>query len=395
MSPALVPASPSFVPEGAALEDCFSACYAQARERFLQAAAQAGLAVASEVHPLAGRDGEELALDVAVDGPAGAPRLLLVSSGCHGVEGYAGSGVQVAMLRSAAWRAFLRQQDVAVAYLHALNPHGFSHGRRATHENIDLNRNFVDFTAPLPRNPGYEALAPLLVPERWPAGAANLLGLAGHVLRHGLRSAQTAVSAGQYTHPDGLFYGGTAPSWSQQALRRVLRRLGGGVTQLGWIDLHTGLGPRGVGEAILAGPAASAARARAWWGAGVTSVDDGSSVSSPLNGLMWQAAVQECPQAAFTGIVLEFGTVPMLQVLQALRADQWLQNHPGARAEHGEAIRRRLREVFEVDAPDWRRRVADQAFDAARRALEGLAASQSSPAPQSASVAGSGMGDTR
>jgi len=363
------------VPDGADLEACFSARYAQARERFLQSAAQAGLAVASEVHPLAGRDAETLALDVAVDGPAGASRLLLVSSGCHGVEGHAGSGVQVAMLRSAAWRDFLRRQGVAVAYLHALNPHGFSHGRRATHENIDLNRNFIDFTAPLPRNPGYEALAPLLVPARWPAGVANLLGLAGHVLRHGLRSAQTAVSAGQYTHPDGLFYGGAAPSWSQLALRRVLRRLGGSVTHLGWIDLHTGLGPRGVGEAILAGPASSASRAQAWWGPGVTSVDDGSSVSAPLTGLMWQAAVQECPQAEFTGIVLEFGTVPMLQVLQALRADQWLQNHPDTGAAQAEAIRRRLREVFEVDAPDWRRRVADQAFDAARRAVEGLAGS--------------------
>ena len=253
--PSAADALRAFVPDGSDLEACFSVRYAQARERFLQAANEAGLAVASEVHPLAGRDGETLALDVAVEGPAGASRLLLVSSGCHGVEGYAGSGVQVAMLRSVAWREVLRRQGVAVAYLHALNPHGFSHGRRATHENIDLNRNFVDFSAPLPRNPGYEALAPLLVPDRWPAGMANLLGLAGHVLRHGLRHAQTAVSAGQYTHPDGLFYGGAAPSWSQLALRRVLRRLGGSATRLGWIDLHTGLGPRGVGEAILAGPA--------------------------------------------------------------------------------------------------------------------------------------------
>ena len=42
---------------------------------------------------------------------------------------------------------------VAVLYVHALNPYGFSWWRRTTHENVDLNRNFHDFSKPLPRNP--------------------------------------------------------------------------------------------------------------------------------------------------------------------------------------------------------------------------------------------------
>ena len=353
----------------------FSSTYAQARERFLAAAAAAGLPVHSELHPLRGHDGEALALDVALDGAPDAQRLLIVSSGCHGVEGFAGSGAQVAMLGNARWRESARRAGVAVLYLHALNPHGFSFWRRVTDENVDLNRNFVDFTKPLPANPGYDELADLLVPAQWPPGWRNRLAVLGFVARRGVRSLQTAISAGQYAHADGLFHGGRAPTWSHLALRRVLRQHAGRARRLAWIDLHSGLGPAGVGEAILASPAAAAARARAWWGPQVTSVDDGSSVSAPLTGLMWNAAVQECPQAEYTGIVLEFGTVSMWKVIEALRADQWLHNHPGERAARGAAIRHGLREAFYIDQPGWKLCVVDRVLEVAQQAVEGLASS--------------------
>lgn len=86
------------------IDDCFSASYAEAREKFLAAAHAAGLTVVSHTHPLPGRDGEALAMDVARDGPDDAEALLILSSACHGVEGFCGSGVQVHALRNAAWR---------------------------------------------------------------------------------------------------------------------------------------------------------------------------------------------------------------------------------------------------------------------------------------------------
>jgi hypothetical protein len=89
----------------------------------------------------------------------------------------------------------------------------------------------------------------------------------------------------------------------------VLQEHGTRCTRLGWIDLHTGLGPSGHGERIFAcrDDAAALARARAWWGAGVTSIYDGSS-TRPLSGLMWMRRLRECPQAEYTGIALEYGT---------------------------------------------------------------------------------------
>ncbi len=54
------------------------------------------------------RRAKTLAMDVVRDGPVDADKLLIVSSACHGVEGYCGTGVQVFALHDAAWRAKAR-----------------------------------------------------------------------------------------------------------------------------------------------------------------------------------------------------------------------------------------------------------------------------------------------
>ena len=355
--------------------DCFSASYAEARTRFLAGAAATGLKVVSHAMPLPGADGEELAMDVAWQGPPDADKLFILSSGCHGIEGYAGSGAQVALLQNESIAQAASVAGVAILYVHALNPHGFSWCRRVTGENVDLNRNFVDFSRTLPANPAYERLAPVLLPAEWPPGIANTLQLAAFTLRHGMNALQAAVSSGQYSDPRGLFFGGHAPTWSQVTLRRVLREFASPRSRIGWVDVHTGLGPRGVGERILAArhDDATRARARAWWGDGVTSTEDASSTSAALNGQMWSVIGEECPAAEYTGIALEFGTAPRLQVLQALRGDHWLAQHPDAPPELQQSIKRRLRQAFYVETPQWKRAVLDQTTAAVAGALRGLA----------------------
>ena len=353
----------------------FSQSYAEARARFLQAAATAGLAVESHPHPLPGQEGEPLAMDVARFGPADARSLLLISSACHGVEGFCGSGVQNALLADADFHRQATAAGVAVLYVHALNPYGFSWWRRTTHENVDLNRNFHDFSQPLPANPGYAALAELIVPATWPPAPESEAALAAFAAEHGPRALQTAISGGQHTHADGLFYGGSAPTWSHLTLRRVLQTHGARCARLAWIDLHTGLGPNGVGERIFAckDDAAALARARAWWGLGITSIYDGSSSSARLTGLMWLTAYQECAQAEYTGIALEYGTLPLDQMLYALRADQWLANHPQTDAATAAAMKRQTRDAFYSDNDVWKASIVEQGLTAARQAVAGLA----------------------
>jgi len=359
--------------------EAFAPRYFLARQKFLQACASAGLAVRSHVHPLKGRDGEELAMDLALDGNPDAERMLLVTSACHGVEGHCGSGVQVFALHDDEWREKARAQGVAVLYIHALNPHGFSYGRRVTQENVDLNRNFFDFEQPLPVNEPYASLHPLLLPETWPPTEENSAAIAAWIEQNGTSAFQAAVTRGQYQFEDGLFFGGNAPTWSNKTFRDVLRTHGQRARRMAWIDLHTGLGPNGIGERIFACRDDKKAydRANAWWGtpaAPVTSIYDGSSASAFLTGLNWSAIYEECPKAEYTGMALEYGTKPLLEVMAALRADHWLHKHPEAPAELAESIRSTMLEAFYTDSDAWRGQVISQARQAMFQAVDGLTA---------------------
>jgi hypothetical protein len=347
------------------VERHFAQSYAEARDKFHAAAAARGARQFRHVHPSErGAQGEELSLDFALVGRPAATGLLVILSGTHGVEGFCGSGCQVGLLHDDTFLQHVERAGIEVLMLHALNPYGFSHLRRVNEDNADLNRNFVDFRTPLPRNTGYAELHALLLPASWPPAAQSEAALGAWVVAHGLDAYQAAVSGGQYQFPDGMFYGGGAPSWSNRVLRQVLREHAANRTRLGWIDFHTGLGPRGHGEKIYAGvnDAAAIARTRSWWGDDVTSFLDGSSTSAPLTGINGFAAHEEAPHAAFAGIALEYGTYPIDQMLEALRAEHWLHNHPEAPSAQRSEIKRRLREVFYIDADDWKQVVWSQAL---------------------------------
>ena len=213
--------------------------------------------------------------------------------------------------------------------LHAVNPYGFSHIRRVTEDNVDLNRNFQGFSKPLPENRGYAAIHDLLVPPDWdgPGRARAEAALdAWRDANGGLKAYQAAVAGGQYAFPDGLFFGGRRPTWSNATFRRILGTHGRAAKRVAVIDVHTGLGPTGYGEPIsvhaLDSPAF--ARARAWWGDDVTSTTAGTSNSSPITGSLIGCIAESLPGAEAAAIGLEFGTVQLAEVFDAIRGDNWL-----------------------------------------------------------------------
>ncbi len=352
----------------------FSHSYASARKRFFDTARARGLQVESHKQRMPGRDKETLSMDVVLDGAPDADRLLVVSSGVHGVEGFCGSGIQVAALQDQALRAKAQERGVALLYIHAVNPYGFSHIRRVTQENVDLNRNFCDYSKALPVNLAYRAFHPVLLPEPWPPTLGNQLKAAWLLLRQGKRAAQAAVSAGQYEFPKGLFFGGAEPTWSHRTLRAAVRRYATQARHIAWIDLHTGLGPSGKGERILSArnDPAGLADAQAMWGEEVTSFFQRSSVSATVNGSMLEALRHDCAQARFNAITIEFGTRPLKEVLAALRAEQWLHNHPRTSLRKAAAIKRQMLEAFFTDTDAWKEQVVSQAREAMLQSVAGL-----------------------
>jgi hypothetical protein len=367
----------------------FASTYAEARRKFRDAASARGLAVVAHVNPRArGPDGEELAIDVAVLGPADARAALLLTSAMHGVEGFCGSGCQVALLADDAFTDEANASGVAVILCHALNPFGFAHLARTNEDNVDLNRNFRDFSQPPAHNDAYAEVHGFILPAQWPPASDNEAKLRAYVARHGVRALQAAVSGGQSEHADGLFFAGVRPAWSNGVLRAALREHGAARERLGWIDFHTGLGPWAHGEKIYSGPddTAAMARARAWWGCDVTSFYDGSSSSARLTGVAFHAALEECPAAEYTGIALEYGTLPLPQVLQALRGDAWLRSYPRAQSAQRDAVKRAMRDAFHGDTGEWKAMVYGQARVACVQALRGLSSRGSASSGSAGSV---------
>jgi hypothetical protein len=353
----------------------FSGTYAEARQKFLDAAAQAGAAIESFVLDAhRGALGEILAIDAAFLGKPDATRLLIVTSGTHGPEGFCGSGCQIATLNDPELLSRIEQAGIGVLLVHAVNPHGFSHLHRTNEDNIDLNRNHIRFDRPLPVNAAYSDVEPFVLPAHWPPTAADHTAMAAYIEKHGAWAFRTALSAGQYTSPDGVFYGGKAPSWSNRTMRGILRKYGAAATHIGWIDIHTGLGPYGHGEKIYAGrnEAAELARARAWWGADVFAPFEGQSASVDVSGPVVSAVYDECPQAGVALMGLEFGTLPDQEVMPRLRADTWLRRHPEAPAEQRLAIRQDLRDAFYCDNDEWKGMVLGQTRVVLLQTLQGL-----------------------
>ena len=354
--------------------ESFSATYDQARAKFLAAAEDGGGALDRYAHPEKGPQGQDLSTDVAWFGPRDADRVLVMISGTHGVEGYCGSGAQVDWLKRGEHTRL--PKGTAALLIHAINPYGFAWNRRVTHENVDLNRNWIDFGKALPRNPAYAELSEAICPDAWDNDAQqrSTATLMAYAQRHGMPAFQQAISGGQYTHPKGIFFGGTGPTWSRQTQSEIFRTKLSGASKIGIIDYHTGLGPWGFGEQIVPVSRESEAFARAarWFGGAVTSPSGGTSTSADISGDGLSAAASLLPHAEVTGMALEVGTLDVLQVLHALRADAWLHAYGDTSSAQGQAINAQVRNAFYGDQDAWKGMVAGQSLLACRQALAGL-----------------------
>jgi predicted deacylase len=357
------------------IADYFSPDYAAARERFRSAAARAAAAAVSYVLPdHRGPSGETLSLDIARLGATEAQSALMVIAGTHGVEGLAGSGCLVGLLQDRLSDAL--PASGCLILLHAINPYGFAWLRRVTEDGVDLNRNFVDFAKPLPSSRAYEPLHEWLVPKAWEGDIRRAAdaALGAYSQQHGMAALQAAITAGQYTRPGGLFYGGTRETWSARMLLRVLREvLPTTVRRLAVLDLHTGLGPAAYGEPILdTADAQARERALRWYGPDVRDLSAGESVSARLTGTMARGIERARPELELTFIGLEFGTRPVMDVLTALRADHWLHLHGKTDSAAGAQIGQQMREAFYSDSPAWQAAVYGRTADLAFRALRAL-----------------------
>ena len=356
------------------MREAFAADYSEARRKFRDAATDTGAVLSAYDLSARGPAGEALATDVARIGPADAPNILMTVSATHGAEGFCGSGIQVASFRAVVPAL---PPGTALLAVHAINPYGFAWLRRVTEENVDLNRNFVDHAATLPENRGYDELAEAICPEEWTDAslAAAQIRLDAYAAERGAAALQKAMSGGQYRYADGIFYGGAAPTLARRRLERIAADHLGHAKRVALIDFHTGLGPYGYGEPIVMHAAGSPGlrRTYAWYGENVTNPNLGTSSSAELCGDNLSAFDTMLAGIEFTGMALEYGTLSKREVIDAVRADNWLHTRGKLDSLKGKALKRQMRDAFYCDADDWKSMLIEQGVARQRQALQGIA----------------------
>jgi hypothetical protein len=335
--------------------------YRQLRERFLKAATAVGATLSEYAHPLPGPFGEALFTDVAWLGPADARRVLVALSGTHGVEGYYGSDCQSRWLESLKGRAL--PEGVAVLMIHLINPWGTAWMRRVNEDNLDQNRNYLNFDKALPDNSAYDHVHPIYACEqlRGPLRDRADALFAAAIAQKGWSGLMSVVEAGQYRFADGLFYGGSGPSWSNRTLRGIVEQHLRDVDVATCFDLHTGAGDYGhpMLMSIVESAYPALEDAKALFGPWLFTLITGAhqisetGVAATSTGYTSQMLLDALPGVHLMPFVIECGTYPGEIVHGHLRDDHWLHLHGDPLDETGRRIKQGLLEQFYPTDPDW------------------------------------------
>jgi hypothetical protein len=332
----------------------FSKTYKEARNKFLEKTNQLQLEIQTYINPNLGIENEELAIDVCFINP-NQEKTFLISSGCHGIEGYAGSALQLYILENLKTiEPILKSKNISLILAHGINPWGFSWGRRVTEEGVDLNRNFLDWNSPLPYNRDYDILHEHFVPWIWPYFYADNQLKDFHA-KFGPKRMQDVMTLGQYQYPTGLFYGGDKPTWSNLQINKIINSISA-TNSLLWVDIHTGLGVPGDAEILYAweDEAIIQKSKEIWPTLNVTEIGAKGSATSKIYGGMQESFTKLFQNKLFVGILYEIGTVEPRETGRALRAEQTIWNNQAQKEIYWkDNIRPYLRSAMYVEKNYW------------------------------------------
>jgi hypothetical protein len=340
----------------------FSPDYFTARNRFREAAVRAGARL--ETLPLLakGPGGVQLGIDVAWAGADPPRRLLLHSSGLHGVEGFAGSAIQLRLLEDLPSLS----PGTALVVAHVLNPYGMAWLRRVNENNVDLNRNFLDDRPYSGAPPAYSMLDPFLNPKSRPGRDFYFLRAAFLIMRFGMPVLRQSVVGGQYEFPNGLFFGGKQMEEGPRLYETFLERVRSAEKAIA-IDVHTGLGK--FKEDTLLVASEDFVNLRNIFGTRVTPLQPEQGayrIEGGIETMIFRAFTKTRPIV----IGQEFGTCHSVRVLHALREENRWHHYGTGSPDH--ATKRHLKNVFCPDNEPWREAVLKRGGELLERAIAEL-----------------------
>lgn len=337
--------------------------YGESRARFRRAASVAGVACEPRYLKAQGRDSLALSIDVVRLGADVARRGLIVLSGVHGVEGYIGSALQADLL----YRIDQDQmpEDFGLLLVHAVNPWGMDHWRRQNESNVDLNRNWRRSEISPPLNAGYEELHEYLCPDGddGPDVAGLVEVMQDYLAQHGLMWILEAISNGQYSHPDGLHYGGAETEESTLVLDEIVSGFLDSAEMAFTVDLHTGHGDFGTYTLLSDAPPDSPQDSwlrRHYGDDRVEATRDNPGATTSLKyGQIANGFRDIAGDAEYYSTSVEFGTADPVEQLTAAYLDSYYTRKNLRDTPDGMAAVWRYRCCFTPDDPEWERLALD------------------------------------
>ncbi|HEU0296322.1 MAG TPA: M14 family metallopeptidase [Anaerolineales bacterium] len=199
-----------------------------------------------ESHPL--KNHPDLSIDCFWTEPQVKEKLVLISTGQHGIEGYVGSAMLKLFMDEFAPR--IDPKNTGVLLVHAVNPWGMKYNRKVNENGVDLNRNFTyDGVFNPAINPDFVKLRHLLAPG-CPVRtfAMETLSFAWRTIRalitEGASALTYAALLGQYAEPTAMYYGGTRHEEGSLRMMNLFRQALESYQTIIHLDMHSGYGPR-------------------------------------------------------------------------------------------------------------------------------------------------------
>ena len=320
-------------------------------------------------------DGNNLYIDVVWIGNPNAEKLYMSTSGIHGVEGFAGSAIQLKVMEMCK----LESENVAFAFIHVLNPWGMSWIRRENESNVDLNRNFLQSNEKYEgSHPHYKKLDPLINVKKVPSQSDCFnIKMIFHSLFYGKTRTKQAYAEGQYDFPKGLHFGGFQLEKGPNCFVNWLNKKLINVKKCIWIDLHTGLGESGE-DCLLVDLATNDERfielKNQKFGNRIMSLDPKAGIAYQIRGGMQKGVELRFPNIEWVSITQEFGTLSSVNVIKSLRAENSWTHYSN---KHGKDIlkhwsKKAVLEAFRPSDTKWEEKLIRRGSKLFRQTFEYL-----------------------
>jgi hypothetical protein len=176
--------------------------------------------------------------------------LVIITCGTHGPEAFAGCALMQRFMNGPL--LYIDHKTTGVMLIHAHNPWGFKYVRRGTENNVNLNRNYsLSQDIFQTKNQSYMKLVDKLElkgkrEDNFNFPALDLLWLMLVKPDVNLQSMTEAIGRGQYQSEQGINFGGFKPEPQTIQITSLLKKMTPAYQRILNIDLHTGLGEKGV-----------------------------------------------------------------------------------------------------------------------------------------------------